>query len=625
MCLAWLCPAGIPQTIELTPNIAAENILIQMAPFDDQEIDKANLAGPDLFPEFAKDRRPKTENTKITTGTWYAVRLHNNGTEPASWRLSTILLRPGRFKALQVKADNTAQILLNEDYPAGDMSILVSQGPILSSPMLTFKAGEEIALWIHIEDGSFASQFPFRLLPEQQFFAEQQQREMLHGFYYGAFIVLLLFFISFAFILQTKTSLVYGAYLSATVFLNFNSYGYLSEMFSNYRELHFSMFPLLHIIVSVLYAVFAVSFLRIQTRMPKTYLLIISYLTIYSAISLLAFFFPTNLLVLISNIAFGGVMIMGLWIVGVAGFSRAPGSIFFTAGFLIFMLRSYLNISSNGYHEAANTFKLDLYTIALQLVDAVIFGIAIVLQSRAMGKERDASVQAQLAATRQSSQLEKDLRSVRAHQERLTGTRHDLRQPLTSLRLAADNTADPVLAEKLRAGLDYITAVLDPIQEIAVQETHEAQPETEKINLQIIFDNLNRIYIDEASTKGLDLIFQPTELVIETKVVALIRTLSNLLSNAIKYTRTGQVTVCACVSNDSIRIDVKDTGPGIEAGDITRLLNKHERGAGVKNISGEGLGLAIVSEHASQLGLELQAESTPGVGSTFSITGLSIA
>lgn len=99
--------------------------------------------------------------------------------------------------------------------------------------------------------------------------------------------------------------------------------------------------------------------------------------------------------------------------------------------------------------------------------------------------------------------------------------------------------------------------------------------------------------------------------------------MSNLLSNAVRYTpAAGRIDVSwEVASNGSARYSVRDTGPGIASEHLPRLTERFYRvdRSRSRESGGTGLGLAIVKHVLQRHGAELQIESTPGVGSTFTI------
>jgi CheY-like chemotaxis protein len=99
------------------------------------------------------------------------------------------------------------------------------------------------------------------------------------------------------------------------------------------------------------------------------------------------------------------------------------------------------------------------------------------------------------------------------------------------------------------------------------------------------------------------------------------RVLSNLVANAIRYTPHGAVRVRVERIDDAIGIHVQDTGIGIAPGDTARIFDEfYQIGNAERDRSrGLGLGLATVKRLSDLLTLGVKVESTPDVGSTFSV------
>jgi two-component system OmpR family sensor kinase len=95
----------------------------------------------------------------------------------------------------------------------------------------------------------------------------------------------------------------------------------------------------------------------------------------------------------------------------------------------------------------------------------------------------------------------------------------------------------------------------------------------------------------------------------------------NVVQNAVHHTRDGDlIALGAAAENGSVRIWVKDSGPGVADADRQRILEPFERGRdAIRRYRGAGLGLAIVRAIAEAHGGRVEFESEPGSGSTFSI------
>ncbi|WP_375500150.1 SpoIIE family protein phosphatase [uncultured Jatrophihabitans sp.] len=96
----------------------------------------------------------------------------------------------------------------------------------------------------------------------------------------------------------------------------------------------------------------------------------------------------------------------------------------------------------------------------------------------------------------------------------------------------------------------------------------------------------------------------------------------NLMSNALKATFTGGVTVQLTSTTDGAALSVGDTGVGIEPDQQARLFERFHRvsGARLRTHEGSGIGLALVAELVALHGGAVSVVSTPGEGSTFTVT-----
>jgi signal transduction histidine kinase len=123
---------------------------------------------------------------------------------------------------------------------------------------------------------------------------------------------------------------------------------------------------------------------------------------------------------------------------------------------------------------------------------------------------------------------------------------------------------------------------------------------------------------------------QALELALPAELPALVadrqrvsQVLVNLVGNAIKFTGPGgRITTAARVDGEAIRVEVRDTGPGIAAKDLDKLFKKFSQvdASSTRSAGGSGLGLSISKALVEAHGGTIGVESRLGEGSTFWFT-----
>jgi signal transduction histidine kinase len=98
--------------------------------------------------------------------------------------------------------------------------------------------------------------------------------------------------------------------------------------------------------------------------------------------------------------------------------------------------------------------------------------------------------------------------------------------------------------------------------------------------------------------------------------------LRNLLHNAVRHTPPGGIVAVSTLAyQESVTVEVRDTGEGIATGDLPHIWERFYRGADMRDRvdGGSGLGLALVKELVETMGGTVGVESAPGEGSRFTI------
>jgi two-component system heavy metal sensor histidine kinase CusS len=99
------------------------------------------------------------------------------------------------------------------------------------------------------------------------------------------------------------------------------------------------------------------------------------------------------------------------------------------------------------------------------------------------------------------------------------------------------------------------------------------------------------------------------------------RALSNLIENALRFTPNGgTIAVTVATRNDGTDVSVRDTGCGIEPGDLPRVFDRFYRADASRSSHGAGLGLALVKSIVDLHGGSVEIESASGRGTTVVMT-----
>jgi signal transduction histidine kinase len=209
---------------------------------------------------------------------------------------------------------------------------------------------------------------------------------------------------------------------------------------------------------------------------------------------------------------------------------------------------------------------------------------------------------------------------------------HELGRPLGALRSAIQALAqgaadDSQLLQDLTSGMDEETArlqhLLEDLAHLHDQGLGSLELKREVISLS---DWLPRMLIPwQEAALAKKLTWQaviPSDLpTVQIDPVRFAQIMGNLLSNAVKYTPAGQtVMVEAGTQGEEIWIKVKDGGPGIPEEEQPKIFQPFYRGGQGRRIKqGMGLGLSIARDLVAAHGGQLDLESAPGEGSTFTV------
>ena len=208
------------------------------------------------------------------------------------------------------------------------------------------------------------------------------------------------------------------------------------------------------------------------------------------------------------------------------------------------------------------------------------------------------------------NQMRDDLaRNERERATFLAGVSHDLRTPLSRLRLGIEMLpADPAMREGLENDIDDINGIIHQFMDFARDESREAE---EQLDLNL----LARGAAERATRMGAAVTLELNDIAaIKIRPLAMRRLIGNLIDNAMKHAGP-ELTLRTEQRDGQIIFSVLDHGPGIAAAEVDRLKQPFTRLDDARSgKSGSGLGLAIVDRIAKTHGGTFSLLSRGGGG-----------
>ncbi len=216
-------------------------------------------------------------------------------------------------------------------------------------------------------------------------------------------------------------------------------------------------------------------------------------------------------------------------------------------------------------------------------------------------------------------------RLATVRQEFVANLVHELRTPITSLRLTAESLlGDPMpkdrkrFADRLVKEADLISKIIDNLRQLGDIETGAMAVDVTEFDLaELVQASVGRLGID----RTVDTTIAP-DLVISTDRPKLAQALGNLLDNAAKFSPPGTaIDVNAEVRQSDVVISVRDRGPGISPEHWSRVFERFYKvdRARPREAGGFGLGLAITKHLVQVLGGRIWTETAREGGQVFFI------
>lgn len=210
----------------------------------------------------------------------------------------------------------------------------------------------------------------------------------------------------------------------------------------------------------------------------------------------------------------------------------------------------------------------------------------------------------------------------------LRAVSHDLRSPLTAIRVAAESLTSPSLQlsaddrgrqlETLRVETRRLDRLVTNLLDFSRLEAGAARPRTELVGVdELIGQALAGVDADAVPVE----VKLPREIpFVEVDSAQVERALVNLLANAQRFAPRGTpVTITVSAADEEVVLRIANNGPAIRPDDLDHVFEPFVRLAGDDDREGSGLGLAIARSFAEANGGRVWAESPPGGGAAFGL------
>lgn len=226
-------------------------------------------------------------------------------------------------------------------------------------------------------------------------------------------------------------------------------------------------------------------------------------------------------------------------------------------------------------------------------------------------------------------------RAVQARNEFLSIASHELKTPLTSLKLQIQNRKRHLVknnfAEFSSEGLtkmvnrdekqiNRLIKLVDDMLDISRLTAGKLSFEFEETNLNNLVNDVVDRFTHQAASNGTQIHLKVGAQVIGIwDMYRIEQVVTNLLTNAMKYGIGKPIHIKISADDKNAFFSIKDQGPGIPKEDQYRIFLQFERGISSNAVSGLGLGLYMANQIVVAHHGQITVESEPGIGSTFSV------
>ena len=205
------------------------------------------------------------------------------------------------------------------------------------------------------------------------------------------------------------------------------------------------------------------------------------------------------------------------------------------------------------------------------------------------------------------------IRQISSRTEMLSAVSHDLRTPLTRMKLELEMMGKDEAIKELKSDISDMENMINEYLDFS--RSGDTRRETsKKVNIKDFLEEIVKYYHKMKKEIDLEMDFRK-ELKIPLKKLTFKRAMRNLIDNSFEY--ADEVKISACFKNNFLQITVDDNGPGIPQEKRNEIFKPFFRMDDSRNLdknAGAGLGLAIVMDVVNSHGGKIEASESPQKG-----------